>query len=95
IDFLPIGIRFSNINGVRTLRPMNALRVFDSAARHLNLSLAAQELGVSHSAVSQQVRQLETWLGGKLFERHSDGVRLTAAGQDLHRVCLPAFDMLE
>lgn len=80
---------------MRNLPPMNSLRVFDSAARHLNLSLAAQELGVSHSAVSQQVRQLETWLGGKLFERHSDGVRLTAAGQDLQRVCLPAFDMLE
>lgn len=74
---------------------MNSLRFFDSAARHLNLSLAAQELGVSHSAVSQQIRLLETWLGDKLFERHSEGVRLTAAGQDLQRVCQPAFDMLE
>lgn len=74
---------------------MNALRVFDSAARHLNLSLAADELRVSHSAVSQQIRQLETWLGGKLFDRHSGGVRLTAAGHDLMRACQPAFDMLE
>ena len=74
---------------------MNALRVFDSAARHLNLSLAAEELRVSHSAVSQQIRQLETWLGGKLFERHSGGVRLTAAGHDLLRASQPAFDMLE
>ncbi|WP_183017107.1 LysR substrate-binding domain-containing protein [Achromobacter sp. UMC46] len=74
---------------------MNSLRVFDSAARHLNLSLAAEELRVSHSAVSQQIRQLETWLGGKLFERHSGGVRLTAAGHDLLRACQPAFDMLE
>ncbi|MCF7769837.1 LysR family transcriptional regulator [Achromobacter pulmonis] len=74
---------------------MNALRFFDSASRHLNLSLAAQALGVSHSAVSQQIRQLERWLGSKLFERHSEGVRLTTAGQDLQRACLPAFDMLE
>lgn len=80
---------------MRNLPPMNSLRFFDSAARHLNLSLAAQELGVSHSAVSQQIRQLETWLGCKLFERHSEGVRLTAAGQDLQRACHPAFDMLE
>nr|WP_313656777.1 LysR substrate-binding domain-containing protein [Achromobacter ruhlandii] len=80
---------------MRNLPPMNSLRFFDSAARHLNLSLAAQELGVSHSAVSQQIRQLETWLGCKLFERHSEGVRLTAAGQDLQRACQPAFDMLE
>lgn len=88
-------IRFSNIFGMRNLPPMNSLRVFDSAARHLNLSLAAQALGVSHSAVSQQIRQLETWLGCKLFERHSEGVRLTGAGQDLQRACHPAFDMLE
>lgn len=88
-------IRFSNINDMRNLPPMNSLRFFDSAARHLNLSLAAQELGVSHSAVSQQIRQLEAWLGCKLFERHSEGVRLTGAGQDLQRACHPAFDMLE
>ncbi|MGE8640999.1 MAG: LysR substrate-binding domain-containing protein [Achromobacter sp.] len=80
---------------MRTLPPMNSLRVFDSAARHLNLSLAADELHVSHSAVSQQIRQLETWVGSKLFERHSGGVRLTVAGQDLLRACQPAFDMLE
>ncbi|MGE8679542.1 MAG: LysR substrate-binding domain-containing protein [Achromobacter marplatensis] len=80
---------------MRTLPPMNSLRVFDSAARHLNLSLAADELRVSHSAVSQQIRQLETWVGSKLFERHSGGVRLTVAGQDLLRACQPAFDMLE
>lgn len=88
-------IRFSNITDMRNLPPMNSLRFFDSAARHLNLSLAAQELGVSHSAVSQQIRQLEAWLGCKLFERHSEGVRLTGAGQDLQRACHPAFDMLE
>lgn len=74
---------------------MNSLRFFDSAARHLNLSFAAEELQVSHSAVSQQIRQLETWLGCKLFERHSDGVRLTPEGLELQRASLPAFDMLE
>lgn len=80
---------------MRTLPPMNSLRFFDSAARHLNLSLAAEELRVSHSAVSQQIRQLENWLGCKLFERHSEGVRLTLAGQDLQRASQPAFDLLE
>lgn len=80
---------------MRTLPSMNALRFFDSAARHLNFSLAAGELQVSHSAVSQQIRQLERWLGCRLFERHSEGVRLTAAGRDMQRACLPAFDLIE
>ncbi|MFT4102795.1 MAG: LysR substrate-binding domain-containing protein [Burkholderiaceae bacterium] len=80
---------------MRALPPMNALRCFDSAARHLNFSAAADELRVSHSAVSQQIRRLESWLGCKLFERRSDGVRLTAAGQDMLRACQPAFDLIE
>ncbi len=80
---------------MRILPPLNALRVFDSAAQHLNLSVAATDLQVSHSAVSQQIRQLEGWLGCKLFERHSEGVHLTQAGQRLQRACQPAFDLLE
>lgn len=80
---------------MRRLPSLNALRFFDSAARHASFSLAARELCVTHSAVSQQVRQLEDWLGCALFERRAGGVRLTAAGLDLQRAAQEAFDTLE
>lgn len=80
---------------MRRLPSLNALRFFDSAARHLSFTLAAQELCVTHSAVSQQIRQLETWLGSALFERRAGGVHLTAAGQSLQRTAQEAFDLLE
>ena len=50
-------------NGIRRLPPLNALRAFEVAARHLNFRLAAEELGVTQGAVAQQVRGLETVLG--------------------------------
>jgi len=68
---------------MRRLPPLNALRTFEAAARCLSFSAAAEELCVTHSAVSHQMRQLEDWLGRDLFVRHSGGVRLTASGQSL------------
>ena len=53
---------------MRRLPSLNALRFFDSAARQLSFSLAAKELCVTHSAVSQQIRQLEQWFDCPLFE---------------------------
>ncbi|WP_338879735.1 LysR substrate-binding domain-containing protein [Achromobacter veterisilvae] len=80
---------------MRRLPSLNALRFFDSAARQASFTLAAKELCVTHSAVSQQVRQLEEWLGCPLFERRSGGVHLTAAGLGLQRAAQEAFDLLE
>jgi DNA-binding transcriptional LysR family regulator len=74
---------------------MNALRVFECAARHHNFSAAAKELCVTHGAVSQQIRHLEEWFGFPLFERHATGVRLTSAGRSLQQSARDAFDMLE
>ena len=63
------------------LPPLNALRAFESAARHGSYVGAAEELSVSPAAVSQQVRNLEDFLGKQLFMRFNNRVSLTDAGQ--------------
>jgi DNA-binding transcriptional LysR family regulator len=80
---------------MRRLPPLNALRVFDAAARRSSFSAAAQELCVTHSAVSHQIRQLEDWLGKPLFVRHAAGVRLTPAGERLQQATDDALMLLE
>lgn len=80
---------------MRRLPPLNSLRVFDAAARCLNFSVAAEELCVTHSAVSHQMRLLEDWLGCAVFVRHAGGVRLTPAGESLLLASSQAFDALE
>ena len=66
----------------RKFPPLNALRAFESAARHLSVNLAAQELCGTPGAVSQMLRNLEDHLGVKLFERVNRGILLTQAGRD-------------
>jgi LysR family glycine cleavage system transcriptional activator len=69
----------------RTHLPLNALRVFDAAARHLSFTRAADELAVTPAAVGQQIRALEDHLGVVLFRRTPKGLELTpeaAAGLD-------------
>lgn len=61
----------------RTLLPLNALRVFDAAARHLSFTRAADELAVTPAAVGQQIRALEDALGVVLFRRTPRGLELT------------------
>ncbi len=61
----------------RTHLPLNALRVFDAAARHLSFTRAADELAVTPAAVGQQIRALEDLLGVVLFRRTSKGLELT------------------
>jgi len=61
----------------RTHLPLNALRVFDAAARHLSFTRAADELAVTPAAVGQQIRALEELLGVVLFRRTSKGLELT------------------
>jgi LysR family glycine cleavage system transcriptional activator len=63
------------------LPPLNALRAFEAAARHESFAKAADELGVTPGAVTQQIRQLEAWLGFPLFRRLPQGVALTEAAR--------------
>jgi LysR family glycine cleavage system transcriptional activator len=67
------------------LPPLNALRVFEAAARHLSFKEAAAELNITQAAVSHQVKSLEDYLGVDLFRRAGRGVQLTEAA----RACLP------
>jgi LysR family transcriptional regulator, glycine cleavage system transcriptional activator len=64
--------------------PLNALRVFEAAARHLSLTKAAHELHVTPAALSHQIRGLEDLLGVKLFERGVRSIALTPAGKLLY-----------
>jgi LysR family glycine cleavage system transcriptional activator len=63
--------------------PLNALRAFEAAARHLSLTKAAEELHVTAGALSHQIRGLEDLLGLKLFERRVRSIALTSAGKQL------------
>ncbi len=66
----------------RRLPPLNSLRAFEAAARHLNFEKAGDEIAVTASAVGQQVKALEAWLGRPLFARlPSRGVVLTPLGE--------------
>lgn len=63
--------------------PLTALRAFESASRLLSFKAAAEELSVTPTAVSHQIRSLESWLGVSLFERLPRQVRLTECGERL------------
>ncbi|HKX37632.1 MAG TPA: transcriptional regulator GcvA [Burkholderiales bacterium] len=63
------------------LPPLNALRVFEAAARHLSFKEAAAELSITQAAVSHQIRTLEEYLGVELFRRAGRGVQLTEAAR--------------
>ncbi|BAU71719.1 LysR family transcriptional regulator [Metapseudomonas furukawaii] len=78
----------------RDLPPLNALRAFEAAARLQSISRAADELHVTHGAVSRQVRLLEEELGVALFSKDGRGVKLTDAGQRLRDAAGDAFERL-
>ena len=69
---------------MQQLPPLNAVKSFEVAARLESFTLAALELGVSSAAVSQQIRNLEAWLGKRLFVRNGNRVRLTDAGHAIY-----------
>lgn len=79
---------------MKNLPPLNGLRAFEAAGRHLTFQAAAQELDVTQGAVAQQVRALEAQLGVQLFDRHSKGLTFTAAGRGYHAQIQTAFAML-
>lgn len=77
----------------RRLPPLRSLRAFEAAARHLSFERAGDELAVTPSAVGQQVKSLEAWLGLPLFVRlPSKGVALTSVGE---RYAASISDMLD
>lgn len=75
--------------------PLNALRAFETSARHLSFTRAAEELHVTQAAVSQQVRLLEDRLGCTLFKRLPRGLGITDEGRALLPVLSDAFNRIE
>lgn len=81
--------------GFPELPSLNALRVFEVVARHLNFRLAAEEIGVTQAAVAQQVRGLEATLQVRLFERLPRGLGLTDAGRAYSHSVRSALAMID
>lgn len=65
----------------RDLPPLDWIRVFETAARHVSFSAAADELGLTQAAISQRIRNLEQRIGAQLFNRHPRGVTLSTQGE--------------
>ncbi|WP_420137156.1 transcriptional regulator GcvA [Sphingomonas sp.] len=80
---------------MRRLPPLAAVRVFEAAARHLNFTAAAAELGMTQAAVSYQVKALEAHLGIALFRRDGRGIQLTPAGERAAPQVARGFDALD
>src|SRR3990167_7882189 len=80
---------------MKSLPPLNALKLFEAAARHLSFSKAADELHVTPGAVSQQIKALEDYIGGRLFRRTKRALLLTDAAQASLPILREAFDKLE
>ncbi|CAD5106969.1 LysR substrate-binding domain-containing protein [Zestomonas carbonaria] len=80
---------------MRSLPPLNMLRVFEEVARHRSFSRAAKALSVTQGAVSRQIKQLEDYLGVSLFVRTSRGLTLTESGSSLSPHMSEAFDQIE
>ena len=78
----------------RSLPPLNGLRAFEAAARHMSFTDAADELSVTQAAISHQVRGLEQRLGLKLFVRRNRSLLLSEAGQAYLPSVRAAFDQL-
>ena len=79
----------------RRLPSLNALRAFEAAGRHGRMTLAADELNVTHSAISRHIQHLEEVLGVSLFEGPKNRLRLTEAGQTLLPGLVAAFDQID
>ena len=79
---------------MRRLPPLNAVRAFEAAARRGNFNQAAEELNVTPSAISHQVRSLEEFFGIKLFQRSGRSVELTTKSRDFLRSVTQALDQV-
>jgi LysR family transcriptional regulator, glycine cleavage system transcriptional activator len=79
---------------MRKLPPLNAVRAFDAAARYVSFTKAADELCVTHGAISRQVAVLEDWFGRPLFRRAASQLTLTDAGRHFHAEVSAALDRI-
>ena len=77
------------------LPSLDLLRGFEAAARHLSFTRAAEELFVTQSAVSRQIKALEDYLGKSLFKRMNRALQLTEAGQALYRTAAAALNQVD
>ena len=71
------------VSPYRSLPPLGTLRTFEAVARHLSFTQAAEELALTQSAVSHQIRALEEHVGARLFQRLHRGIELTEDGRTL------------
>lgn len=78
----------------RMLPPLNPLRAFEAAGRHVSFTRAAEELGVTQTAVSRQVAVLEAYMRCRLFERHNSALILTDSGQAFLNSIQPAIETI-
>ncbi len=88
-----LGARSEPLPG-RQLPPLDLLRGFEAAARHLSFSRAAKELFLTQSAISRQIINLEEKLGTSLFVRAHRTLALTPAGQDLYAASVEALERI-
>src|SRR6266704_367546 len=79
---------------MRKLPPLKALRAFEAAGRHMSFKAAADELGLTPTAISHQIRLLEAVLGRALFRRRPRPLTLTPAGVALFPVARSSFDSI-
>jgi LysR family transcriptional regulator, glycine cleavage system transcriptional activator len=92
-------MRYWNANAMRTKRydvpPLDLIPGFEASARHLSFTLAADELSLTQSAVSRQIKTLEEHIGVALFKRQHRALALTQAGQDFYRVAVDILGRLQ
>jgi LysR family glycine cleavage system transcriptional activator len=74
--------------------PIQSLKLFDAVVRHRGMTRAAAETGVSQSAVSQSIRQLEQFVNAPLLDRSTRPMTLTKAGEQFHRICIETLGRL-
>ncbi|WP_114955105.1 transcriptional regulator GcvA [Sphingosinicella terrae] len=78
----------------KVMPPLNPLRAFEAAGRHVSFTRAAEELGVTQTAVSRQVAVLEGYLRNRLFERHNSELVITDTGRAYLEAIRPALEMI-
>ena len=83
-----------SLGGMVTLPSLNGLRAFEAAARHLSFTAAAEELHVTQTAISHQIRRLEEQLGRKLFDRRNRALALTRDAETYLPAVRAAFEDL-
>lgn len=79
----------------RQLPPLKALTAFEAVARHQSVARAAEELNLTRSAISQQLKVLEVWLGRPLFQRQANQLTLKPEATGFYQQCADALDQID